>query len=183
MRKVPQIGKPASRQFIGKGDTRPVAPANSISPRQKFAQSLSAAMRAHGEKHLSLFKVVQQEDMVHSRVILARWASRRVAFAIQDTAKTVKLFYARFLREEKITPAAKVLNAMWQGNQEHLAIRGKRAHGFWCHLMAPRIAAIANRHPAILSFTDISIFIRLISAPFREWDRSRKEQKSNNKRC
>jgi hypothetical protein len=80
MRKVPHAGKSAPKLIVRNASTKSgkkTAPTKSISPRQKFAKSFSAAMKAHGEDHLSLFKAVQQEGVAHSRDILVRWASGR----------------------------------------------------------------------------------------------------------
>jgi hypothetical protein len=53
-------------------------------------------------------------DVLATHVIKQTASYDLAAFAIQDTTKTVKLFYARFLPEEKIKLAAKVLNQVWE---------------------------------------------------------------------
>lgn len=53
-------------------------------------------------------------DVLATHVIKQTASYDLAAFAIQDTTKTVKEFYARFLPEEKIKLAAKVLNRVWQ---------------------------------------------------------------------
>lgn len=54
-------------------------------------------------------------DVLATHVIKQTASYDLAAFAVQDTARTIKEFYGRFLPEEKIGLVSKLLNKAWQG--------------------------------------------------------------------
>lgn len=55
-------------------------------------------------------------DVLATHVIKQTASYDLAAFAVQDTARTIKEFYGRFLPEEKIGLVSKLLNKAWQGS-------------------------------------------------------------------